>query len=158
MMIGVMSDSHDNLPRIRAALKRLAAEEVEVLLHAGDFVAPFAVREILTFPRRVIGVFGNNDGERAGIRALWPEVNDPPFAICLDGKNILMTHDRARVKQEDLKGVDILIYGHNHKPSITTEDGVLCVNPGECGGWLSGKATVAIIDTATMQARIIEVL
>jgi predicted phosphodiesterase len=30
------------------------------------------------------------------------------------------------------------------------------INPGECGGWLKGRSTVAILDTEKMQAEIID--
>ena len=157
MKIGVMADSHDNLVMIRAALKLLEAEGAQALLHAGDIVAPFAVKAILTFPHRVVGVFGNNDGERAGLRALWPEVSDPPYALSLGNRTVLIVHDRGKLAPGALKGVDILVCGHSHKPEVTLEDGVLCVNPGECGGWVTGAATVAVMDTDAMAARILKV-
>ena len=44
MRIGVMSDSHDNLPMIRKAIRLFTDENAEAVLHAGDFIAPFAVK------------------------------------------------------------------------------------------------------------------
>jgi predicted phosphodiesterase len=34
-------------------------------------------------------------------------------------------------------------------------DGVFLVNPGEAGGWLRGKSTVALLDPAARTAEII---
>ncbi len=41
MLIGVVSDTHDNLPLVEKAVKRLNEEKVNLVLHAGDYVAPF---------------------------------------------------------------------------------------------------------------------
>jgi len=49
MLIGVISDTHDRLPQIDAALSLFARRKVEALVHPGDFVAPFAVRRLLSY-------------------------------------------------------------------------------------------------------------
>jgi len=46
MIIGLMSDSHDNLPKIKQAVEFFNKKKVKLVLHAGDFVAPFVVREL----------------------------------------------------------------------------------------------------------------
>ncbi|MEM3615578.1 MAG: metallophosphoesterase family protein, partial [Candidatus Methanomethylicia archaeon] len=43
MKIGIISDTHDRLQMIDEAVKRLNEENVEYVLHAGDYIAPFAV-------------------------------------------------------------------------------------------------------------------
>ncbi len=40
-------------------------------------------------------------------------------------------------------------------PWIERRDGILLVNPGEAGGWLRGKSTVALLDPAALTAEII---
>ena len=47
MLIGVISDTHDRLPMIDAALALFARNRVEAIIHSGDFVAPFAVKRLL---------------------------------------------------------------------------------------------------------------
>ncbi len=79
MKIGIISDSHDNLPNIRKALALLKSRGAEALIHTGDIVAPFSVKEILKFGGPVYGVFGNNNGEVAGIKKLWPASISAPF-------------------------------------------------------------------------------
>jgi hypothetical protein len=157
MKIGVMSDSHDNLPLIRRAIERLEAEGAECLIHAGDFIAPFAVRAILKFRGPACGCFGNNDGEKAGIRKLWPEVCDPPCELDLGGRRILLAHDAASLDRspDRARRAEIVISGHTHEAEIR-RDRPLRVNPGETGGWLTGRSTVAILDTETLDARILQ--
>ena len=41
MIIGLLSDTHDHIPNIRKAINRFKEENVELVLHAGDYVSPF---------------------------------------------------------------------------------------------------------------------
>jgi hypothetical protein len=161
MKIGVMSDSHDNLPAIRRALALFEAHGAEAVIHAGDFIAPFAVKELLKFKGPIYGCFGNNDGEKAGIRAIWPKVADPPCELQLGGRRILLTHDEAQLQKtpELLRRADVVIFGHSHQVVAGERrgPGPTRLNPGECGGWLTGISTVAILDTDTLEIRILEV-
>jgi hypothetical protein len=157
MKIGVISDTHDNLPAIDAAVRHFRAAGVEAILHGGDYVAPFALRRLLQARLPVIGVFGNCDGERAGLAQLLPDLADGPRRLELGGRKICLVHNAARLTPEDFEAADIVIAGHTHEPKSQRQEGRLVVNPGECGGWLSGRATVAVIDTAAMTADIEEV-
>ncbi len=160
MKIGVLSDSHDNLPNIRRALELLRGAGAEALLHAGDLVAPFAVRELLKFDGAAYGVFGNNDGERTGIRALWKEVYDAPHLFTLGGRRIVVMHDWIPPDKlpADLRRAEVFIFGHSHKAALSRDaGGALLINPGETGGWLTGKPTVAILDTEKMEAKLLSV-
>lgn len=44
-MIGIMSDSHDNLKAIRSALDVFNQANVELVIHAGDLISPFTAME-----------------------------------------------------------------------------------------------------------------
>jgi len=162
MNIGIMADSHDNVQMIHHAVERLEAEGAECLIHAGDFIAPFAVKAILRFNGRVYGCFGNNDGEKHGISQLWPDVAEPPVSLNVGGLDILLTHDIAAINRtpQAAKAADVVIYGHSHSAAIeeveTDNRTQLRINPGETGGWLRARPTVAILDTDTRQARIVE--
>ena len=83
-------------------------------------------------------------------------LGEPPFGFKTpDGRRILLAHmDRSL---RDLDGdFDVAIYAHTHKPSITHDErGRLFINPGETSGWSYGKPTVALLDTTSMQARIV---
>jgi uncharacterized protein len=157
MKIGVISDTHDNLPAIDAAVRHFQAAGVETILHAGDFVAPFALKRLLQADLPVVAVFGNCDGERAGLAKFLPDLVDGPLHLELGGRKICMGHNAQRLTREDFEAADILIAGHTHKPQIEYQEGRLIVNPGECGGWVTGCATVAVIDTVAMTAVIEEV-
>jgi uncharacterized protein len=157
MKIGVISDTHDNLPAIAAALRCFQEAGVETILHAGDFVAPFALKAVLQARAPVIGVFGNNDGEREGLAKLLPDLVVGPRRLEIGGKKICLVHAANWATREDFEAADIFVSGHTHQPKVERQEGRLVVNPGECGGWLSGRGTVAVIDTVAMTADIKEV-
>ncbi len=159
MLVGVMSDSHDNVPMIRRAVGLFSDEGAEVLIHAGDFVAPFAAKAVMEFPGNVIAVFGNNDGEKEGLKKVVGDVEDPPRRFELGGLRFMLTHDLAKLPGEEMGSWDVAIYGHDHEVSVGSGDppcGGLMINPGECGAWLTGKATVVLVDTVRRTAEIRE--
>jgi uncharacterized protein len=158
-MLGIMADSHDNLNAIRLAVGLFKESRCGLVVHAGDFIAPFAAAELEKLGCPVKGVFGNCDGEKRGLtRILEPFglIQEAPYIFKYEGFNILVNHLNARLesclaKQE----YDLIIYGHTHKPDIRRERRTLAINPGETGGWLTGKSTVALFDPATRGAEII---
>jgi len=155
MLIGVLSDTHDNLPKVQRALEIFKARGAEALLHAGDFVAPFTVRLMLKAGLPVVAVFDNNNGEHDGLKKLCPTIHDAPHVFQLDGRTIVLAHERESVEGEATAGADLVIYGHNHIMKVENGPPVL-LNPGECGGWLSGKSTAALVDLSDMRVEIID--
>ncbi|MBL7141039.1 MAG: metallophosphoesterase [Planctomycetes bacterium] len=154
MKIGAISDTHDNLVAVAAAVRFFEDQGVETILHAGDYCAPFALKRLLQTRIPVQGVFGNCDGEREGLTQLLPSLTRGPRHLELGGKKICLIHDRARLAHEDFEASDILVFGHTHQAEVRREEGRLVVNPGECAGWLTGRCTVAVIDTDTLSADI----
>lgn len=156
MKIGIMSDSHDNLHAIASALTALAEHKIELIINAGDFVAPFAVRKLLAANLAVLAVFGNCDGERKVVSELLPDIVDGARHEKIDGKKFVIVHSLDWLKPKDRKNADVIVCGHTHKPGIERGRPMI-INPGECGGWLTGSCTVAVLDTETLGAEIIEV-
>jgi len=157
MRIGVLSDTHDRLTAIDAALAVFRQRGVEALLHPGDIVAPFAAKHLRTWEKPLYVTYGNNDGERRGLKSILPQIQDGPLPIELGGKRILLHHFIDWCSPADIAGADIIVTGHSHEIVQTVRDGKLFLNPGECCGWVTGRATIAILDTRTLSAEIIEV-
>jgi putative phosphoesterase len=156
MLVGVISDSHDNMPKLRAAVELLRERGVEHLIHAGDWVAPFAVKVLVEAGIPFTGVFGNNDGEKTGIGRMTADVHEAPHFFDLDGRRIVLAHDPTEVPDEMRGQADVVIFGHTHL--ILVEKGPpLVLNPGECCGWLEGRSTVALLELDTLEVTILEV-
>jgi hypothetical protein len=128
-----------------------------MVLHGGDLVAPFAAKRLLNWDGPLHVIYGNNDGERAGLKKVLPQIDDGPLKLEIEGRSLLMHHAFDWIRAEDKAAADIIIGGHTHGPVNETVDGKLYLNPGECCGWVSGTCSVAILDTAGPSAEIIEV-
>ncbi|HUT07704.1 MAG TPA: metallophosphoesterase [Candidatus Latescibacteria bacterium] len=158
-MIGILSDSHDNLTRVREAVRLFNDAGCSLVIHAGDFVAPFTVDELRNLRAPVKAVFGNCDGERAGLAKAFEglgELREAPLKFSHAGLRFLVCHLDSPVGLHlASKAYDVVVFGHTHKPLAERRGGVLLVNPGETGGWLSGKSTIALLDPAALAAEII---
>jgi len=158
MIVALMSDSHDNMDALARAVAYCNAKKVDAVLHAGDLVAPFVSRELGKLQAPLTIVFGNNDGERHGLRGVFEgQIFEPPHEIMLGGKKVLMLHDPIILDTlRESKKYDLILYGHLHQVEVTKTP-TLVVNPGEIGGWLTGKSTLALWDTETNDVEIVEV-
>jgi putative phosphoesterase len=157
MIIGMLSDTHDNLPQIEKAVKFFNQKKVDFVLHAGDFVAPFTVDKLRKLSCEWLGVFGNNDGDKEGLSAKSKgRIRKPPLRIRLAGRKIIVAHERKAIDFKKEKA-DLIIFGHSHRVELVKNNGRLIVNPGECSGWLSGKSSVAVADLETLTAKIFKI-
>lgn len=156
MLIAVVADSHDNLPAIEQAVRAISQRGAEHILHAGDIVAPFAAKAWSAFEGPITAVFGNNDGERQGLCEVIPDIHAPPYVFTLGGRRILLTHNAADLGKSALIGVELLLCGHTHRVETTRSEGLVRVNPGEVGGWVTGRRTCAFVDLDSLAVEIVE--
>lgn len=156
MLIAVLSDIHDHLPNLRAALARIAnqtdadGQAVAALICCGDLNSPFVVGELATrFAGPVTMVFGNNDGDRYRITANAAGTNvtiaGETAVLDLAGRRIFVHHFNdigamvAGAGQHDL-----VCHGHNHEYLLRRgANGGLELNPGAIMGWRPGLGDVA---------------
>ncbi len=165
MLIGLISDTHDNLPMIEKAVKRLNEEKVELVLHAGDYVAPFVIPKFKALNCKLVGVFGNNDGDHELLRKRFSEtinceVRGRFAEINVDGFKVALLHgDETELLSAIVNhgGFDGVVHGHSHANIARKNDKTLIVNPGEACGYLTGKATMALLDTVKREVRIVEI-
>ena len=156
MQIGLMADSHDHLPRIEQAVELFTRHHVGFVIHAGDFVAPFALAPLERLQCEWVGVFGNNDGERAGLeQRSRGRIKAGPLRLELDSKRLTVIHILEELER-DREQADLIIFGHTHQAEIRQDRDVLLVNPGETYGWLHGQATVAVVDLPTLKVELMD--
>ncbi len=159
LMIGIMADSHDNVPSIRQAVRLFQQAECQLVIHAGDIIAPFSAKSLEDLSCPVKAVFGNCDGEKEGLKRVFRSLGDikeAPYVFTLDELKILITHLDTPVKSYAESGLyDVIIFGHTHRPEISQEQIALLINPGETGGWVTGKSTIALLDPKTLKPEVI---
>jgi putative phosphoesterase len=127
-LAAVIADTH--LPRGARALPEvliLHLRRADLILHAGDLMAPTLLEELAAFaPTRAVQ--GNLDPPRAGL----PETLEFEFG----GARVAMIHDsgpkkgrRNRMRRR-FPEARIVVFGHSHIPWLEDEDGLLLLNPG----------------------------
>ena len=164
MLIGAISDSHDNLPQIEKAVQILNDQKVGLVLHAGDYIAGFVIPKFKQLNCQLIGVFGNNDGDHEFLKKRFSEtpnctIHDRFTQVTVEGYRIALLHGH----ETELLGAiidsgyfDAVIHGHTHNMGIERKGKTLSINPGEVCGYLTGKPTIALLDTIRNEAKIIE--
>ncbi len=164
MLIGAISDSHDNLPQIDKAVKYLNEQNISLVLHAGDYIAGFVIPKLSQLNCKVIGVFGNNDGDHELLKKRFSEtanctIRDRFAEVVVEGYKIALLHGHETELLTaiiDSQFFDAVIHGHSHNKSIERKGRTLAVNPGELCGYLTGKSTLAVLDTARNMAQLVE--
>jgi putative phosphoesterase len=108
-----------------------AIEEADIVLHAGDWVDVSLLEALQARARRVIGVYGNNDGH--ALRSRLDEV----VHVELGGVRFAMVHETGAASGREVRcaarfpDTDVLVFGHSHIPWDTMAAGGLrLLNPG----------------------------
>ncbi|MEV6830671.1 metallophosphoesterase [Amycolatopsis sp. NPDC051102] len=132
MRLLLISDTH--LPaRARELPPQVWAEVAgaDVVVHAGDWVDVALLDELEERSKRLIGVYGNNDGP--ALRARLPEI----ARADLDGVRLAVIHEtgakQGREQRCDAQfpDTDVLVFGHSHIPWDTVApSGLRLLNPG----------------------------
>lgn len=149
--IGLISDTHGLVrPEALAALKG-----VELIVHAGDIGKPEVLNRLQAIAP-LAAIKGNND------TAPWarhlPEILD----VHVKDRTLRVIHN-VRDSQSNLHaaGIDVVISGHSHKPSVENRDDVLFVNPGSAGPRrfkLPVTVGLLLLQNTDVQAEIIHLL
>lgn len=162
-MIGIMSDSHDDIEGIRRAVDLFNSRRVDLVLHAGDLISPFTVKEFKRLNCKFRGVFGNNDGERYGLNEKFSEIGtELKDFIELEhrGLKICVYHGTYEAIVNALvegNRYDVVVRGHTHRAGVIKKNKTILINPGEVCGYLTGKKTVAVLDTKKMEVEVYEI-
>ena len=159
-MIGLIGDTHDNIPAVEKAVKFFNENPVKLVIHTGDIVSPFTVEAFKNLKADFKAVWGNNEGDNLNIIRKINEMNaeiSDLLEFDYDEKKIAVYHGQnpslldAIIKSGKY---DVVITGHTHTPEVTLDDNTLIVNPGEACGYMTGIKTVALLNITEMKADI----
>lgn len=151
MRIGIISDTHDQVARTRAAVHRLADSGARALIHCGDITIPDVVYELAPLPSHF--VFGNCDFDLAELRAAIEAID----GICLEkgglielgGRRLAVTHGDSHRELAELtaRRPDYLFSGHTHQALDVLRDDTRFINPGALHR--ASRWTVGLLDLAS---------
>jgi len=163
LKIGIISDTHDHITNTKKAVQIFNEQNVEIVFHAGDIISPFMVP--LAFKElksKLIAVFGNNDGELLVLKEKFKEIEADikgnQFTLDLDGKKIALFHTIEPAILDAIiqsNKFAVIIHGHTHNAEVKKINNTLIINPGEVCGYLTGKATIGIVDLDKLEAKLI---
>ncbi len=163
MLLGLMSDSHDNIQGIKDALDIFSKRNVKVVMHAGDMVGSGNCYIFEGRDMKLWLVYGNNDGDRVGLKREFERVGGEYLGdfgeIEIDGLKIAMLHgtDEPMVNAVVSSQIyDVVVRGHNHRAEATRNGKTLLINPGEIWGHFTGMRSIAIMDTSSLKTEIVE--
>lgn len=179
-MIGIMADSHDNLIAIRQAVNFFNGEKLQMVIHAGDLISPFTASEFKNLKMPFEAVFGNNDGERTGLKQAYSDlcILEDFKELNINGRKIAVIHghqDKIASALASCGHYDVLIRAHSHESysskgfedkhrpknlnklkTRNKEPKTIVLNPGETCGYLTGHQTVVIMDSNNLEFYLIE--
>jgi uncharacterized protein len=147
--IGVISDTHGLLRPEAVAL----LQGSDHIIHAGD-IGNADILARLSALAPVTAVRGNND------HGPWADRLADTELVELSGALVYVIHDLSLLGIDPSgAGVQVVISGHSHKPSMAHRGGVLYLNPGSAGARrfrlpialaqldvVSGKANARIVE------------
>lgn len=152
MKIGVLSDTHDNLPNLMIALNTYRERGIETVIHCGDLTSLDMVSHFEGF--RVIYTTGNMDitdgaiiKRFTGMRA--DNFAGPVFRGDLGGVLVAATHSHLEGKVMELvreKRFEWLFHGHTHEKRDEVIHGVRIINAGALGGIVKGARSFCVVD------------
>jgi putative phosphoesterase len=132
MRIAVLADTHVN--KLEYLPKKIidALSTVDLIIHAGDFTDVQLLKELKRL-REVKAVRGNMDSRE--VKTVLPVKE----VVEIENKRIGITHgsggpwgieERVR-KMFESDRIDIIVYGHSHRPQNKVINGILFFNPGK---------------------------
>lgn len=135
MRIGIISDTHfdSNCDKLKDFLRKYM-QDVDMIIHAGDYTNPKVVKIIKDF-KPFHGVCGNVDSK--SVKDMLNEKDI--FTVC--GYRVGVYHGEGDEKATLSKimdvfkddRLDILIFGHTHRPYTAVKGRTLLLNPGTVG-------------------------
>lgn len=121
--IGLISDTHGLL---REEVKQSLAR-CDLIIHAGDIGTPEVLKQLQNIAK-VIAVKGNVDTDN------WTNNIPITATIEFEGLKILAIHSINKLEiNSQSEDVDMIIYGHSHRPEKKEQNGVMYINPGSVG-------------------------
>ncbi len=160
MLIGIISDTHDDMGAIARAVDLFNGREVSLVIHAGDIVSPFTFEVLDGLSAEFTAIFGNNDGDRILLRERSKNrVHVQPYLAELAGRKVVVVHEPHLVDPlADSGDFDLVVYGHTHRTELRRVGKTLVLNPGKAARLHRGRSTAALLDTEGMEAEHVELI
>lgn len=146
MKFAAISDTHDRLSAVRELVEILREEKLDFIVHAGDVISPFTLKEFSSLDVPFYIAFGNNDGERKILSEIAMQINWKIGDIVEFPGGIVYHGTDEEILKILRKTGEMVVTGHTHEARIERDGRSVLLNPGEVCGYLTGKRTFAIVE------------
>ncbi|MCB1856810.1 MAG: metallophosphoesterase family protein [Gammaproteobacteria bacterium] len=169
MKICILSDSHDHIPLLDAAVDEAKGQGAEAVLHCGDVVAPSTLKCLVKHALPIHVIHGNNTGDLYSLGQLATRSLDliryhgMDASLTLAGRRIFIVHYPHYARALATTGNwDLVCCGHSHKIKIEKLPNIRggsthVVNPGTIGGVGNDPATYILGDLENMEFEVFEI-
>lgn len=162
MILGILSDTHDNLANTRRALAVFKRHQVEFIIHCGDITIPQVIE--LFDGWRVAFVFGNMDGTQTSLSTAARQLSGPAsishrYTGMVGGAGVAAYHgnDDEYLGTLIVSGqYDYVFCGHTHLRRDEQVGRTRVINPGSLGGRKKETRSVCVLSLPDGAARFIE--
>jgi putative phosphoesterase len=169
MLIGIISDTHDNANNMIKAFDIFNNKKVDIILHLGDWVSPFMLRFCKYSNTKIISIFGNNEHDRYRYpeKVKLFEVNvefvGETAELEFEDKKLFLCHGKNKeeiISAISSKKYDLVLSGDSHLSKIEHIEKTIHVNPGSTCGIknedTNHELTIALYNTNNNKAEIIK--
>lgn len=159
-MIGIISDTHENIPATKKAVEILKQRKADIVVHCGDIISPVMIPLFEGLPMKF--VYGNNDGEVEGLNVMAQKYGfeDITFQkqFTYQNKSFYVYHGtNPSLLQNaiDSQQHDYILTGHTHIIRDETIGTARVINPGAL--FNVEKYTIAFLDVSSNNLEFIEI-
>jgi len=146
MKILLVSDTHRDVGRIVQVLA--ACRDADLIIHCGDVDRDCDYIAERTYACPFLAVCGNNDYFSSRPYSLVDEVEGHRIYITHGHKERVKSGYSGLVAAAKANGGDMAFFGHTHRQTDTTEDGIHLINPGALCGMYGSYALLTVTKDA----------
>jgi putative phosphoesterase len=158
--IGIISDTHEDVRMICKAVRVIKSRAPDLVVHCGDIISPPVLEHFAGLPLRL--VFGNNDGERSGLKKKCAELKfieiDDTLVFTHGGKSFFVNHGtRSSVINTAVSSqeYDYVLHGHTHEARNELIGRTRVINPGAL--FSAESYSIAFLEPETGAVEFVEI-
>jgi putative phosphoesterase len=156
MLIGVVSDTHNNKKNIEKIIDIFNSTKVELVIHTGDVSNSKSLEYFSSLNCPLYVVLGNNDRNEKGLKEVAEKnnflLNDQPLSLEFYKKKIVVFHEPDGIQEylTENSETDLVFHGHTHRYREEKKNNTTIFNPGESAGMIKGANSIGTVDLKNM--------
>jgi putative phosphoesterase len=159
-LVGIVSDTHEDVRMIVRAVNIFKQRAPALVIHCGDIISPPVLERFAGLPMKL--VYGNNDGERAGLKKKCAELGfdeiEDTLTFEFAGKSFFVNHGtRSSVIEQAASEqlYDYVLHGHTHEKRNEQRGRTRIINPGAL--FSADEYTIAFLNPESGEVEYVEI-